>query len=451
MIIPMLCIGASAEDSIWSNLKFEIFTQTYAGMNLSESDTNGMLGHASKTMRGFAVSSDGAYIFGGYLHEAGSSAVEMFDAKTGRVAGTYVHTEADGSSVSYPKGLACDDRGYLYVGLANRKNKGFASMAVVKYDEKGDDGWLKEVSRNVFINVDESTKIGVNGVAVYQNAGKYYLYIIVNYDVDYLYRMDVTDPANPVIDTTFGSEGRIDLQGSKYDVNDANYLDIGEDGMIYIGYKGNSVSGLMVLSPDGKDVIKTIAQNKGYAVRLWENYILVSTQSGPTSICVYDKTTYDLVASFQLTNDNVTTRFEDLTFDGMNSIVGIEIVNDVLYIGDQTGSLYDQILMAPLTVVGEPIVNAYIQVLTDRFAQAATTAPETTKAPETEAPETKAPETEAPETEAPETAAPETNAPETKAPETEAPAASSGCGSSVAYAAVAIVAVLGTAVVFKKK
>ncbi len=61
----------------------------------------------------------------------------MFDGKTGKLAGTYVHTEADGSSISYPKGLACDDRGYLYVGLASRSNKAFATLDVVKYDEKG--------------------------------------------------------------------------------------------------------------------------------------------------------------------------------------------------------------------------------------------------------------------------------------------------------------------------
>lgn len=445
MLISSLCIAASAAVSgdVWNNLKFNIFNQTSMGINFAESDTGGMLGHGQQVMRGFTVSPDGAYVFGGYLNPGGTSAVEMFDGKTGKLAGTYVHTEADGTSISYPKGIACDDRGYLYVGLASRTNKSFASFAVVKYDEKGADGWLKEVSRKVFVETSDSVKTGINGVAVREIAGKYYMYIVVNYDVDYLYRFDVTDPANPVADTSFGDNGRIDLQGAPYNATEGNYLDVDEDGTIYLGYTGKKDQGVMVLSDNGKKVLNTLKQNKGYAVRIWENYLLVSSQSGPTCICVYEKTTLQLITTLKFDDSTIDVTCDAFSVLPANSIVGMNIANDVLYVGDQgANNGVDQVFMVAITDVGKPTVDAYVSAIAARLKKA-----ETTKATETKAPETKAPETKAPETKAPETKTADTKAPETSKPADE----KKGCGSSVAYAAVAVVALLGSAVVNKKK
>ena len=422
---------AAVPADAWSSLKFNIFTQTSMGYNFAELDTNGMLGHGQQVMRGFAVAPDGSYVFGGYLNPGNTSAVEMFDGKTGKLAGTYVHTEADGSSISYPKGLACDDRGYLYVGLASRSNKAFASLDVVKYDEKGSDGWLKCVSSQIFITTDENTKTGINGVAVREIAGKYYLYVIVNYDVDFLYRFDVTDPTAPVIDTTFADNGRIDLQKAPFNLKEGNYLDVDEDGTIYMGYTGSD-AGFMVISEDGKRVINTVKQNKGYAVKLWDNYILVSSQSGPTCLCIYDKATLSLIATINFDANNVSDTCDAFAFSGMNSIVGMYVANDVLYVCDQgANGGVDQVLMAALTEVGKPVVDAYVSAIAARLKTPETTPAVTTEAPKPES--TKAPE---------ETKAPET----TKAAETK-----KGCGSSVAVAAVAVCAIFGSALVIKKR
>lgn len=441
---------AAVPADAWSSLKFNIFTQTSMGYNFAELDTNGMLGHGQQVMRGFAVAPDGSYVFGGYLNPGNTSAVEMFDGKTGKLAGTYVHTEADGSSISYPKGLACDDRGYLYVGLASRSNKAFASLDVVKYDEKGSDGWLKCVSSQIFITTDENTKTGINGVAVREIAGKYYLYVIVNYDVDFLYRFDVTDPTAPVIDTTFADNGRIDLQKAPFNLKEGNYLDVDEDGTIYMGYTGSD-AGFMVISEDGKRVINTVKQNKGYAVKLWDNYILVSSQSGPTCLCIYDKATLSLIATINFDANNVSETCDAFAFSGMNSIVGMYVANDVLYVCDQgANGGVDQVLMAALTEVGKPVVDAYVSAIAARLKTPETTPAVTTEAPKPES--TKAPE----ETKAPEVttkANDSTKTPEgTKAPETtKAAETKKGCGSSVAVAAVAVCAVFGSALVIKKR
>ena len=136
-------------------------------------------------------------------------------------------------------------------------------------------------------------------------------------------------------------------------------------------------------------------------------------------------------------------------FDGVNSLVGVRVVNDVLYVGDQgsgnTG--VDQIFMAPLTVVGQPIVDAFVAGISERLKKVETTAPETTKAPVTTAAVTEAePQQTEPATNAPEV----TDAPATSAEATE-PAGKSGCGSSAAIGAVALVALLGSAIVIKRK
>lgn len=449
MIAALMAIptGAIVGPEVWNDVKFSIFTQTQLGFNFAEYDTNGTLGNASKSMRGFAVSPDGAYVFGGYLHPAGSSAVEMFDGKTGKLAGTYVHTEADGSSISYPKGIVCDDRGYLYCGLASRTNKDFASIAVVKYDEKGSDGWLKEVSRNVFITVESGVKIGVNGVAVQQIGNNYYLYVVTNYDVDYIYRLDVTDPANPVVDTTFADSGRIDLSKAPFSVSDANYLDVDDDGTIYLGCNAEFGSGLMVISADGKSVQKTVSQKKGYGVELWEDYVLVTSQSGPTCICVYDKLTLNLIKTIELTTANVDATCDAFDFGGVNSLVNLYVANDVLYVGDQCSEGYDQIFMAPLTDIGRPIVEEYVKNIAARLKiEETTAAPVVTEKPAETTAEPKVEDT---------TAAPAddtTKAPiQDTAPVTTAATSSGGCGSSVAVAAVALTAVFGAAVVAKKR
>ena len=449
MIAALMAIptGAIVGPEVWNDLKFNIFTQTQLGFNFAEYDTNGQLGSATKSMRGFAVSTDGAYVFGGYLHTAGSSAVEMFDGKTGKLAGTYVHTEADGTSVSYPKGLVCDDRGYLYVGLASRSNKEFASIAVVKYDEKDDNGGLKEVSRNVFITVDEGVKIGVNGVAVREIGGKYYLYAVTNYDADFIYRFDVTDAANPVVDSTFADGGRIDLSKAPFSMSDANYLDVDEDGTIYLGCTAEFGSGLMVISADGKSVQNTVSQKKGYAVELWEDYVLVTSQSGPTCICVYDKLTLNLIKTIELSEDNVDKTCDVFEFMGVNSLVNLYVVNDVLYVGDQCSEGFDQVFIAPLTDIGRPIVEEYAKNISARLkAEETTAAPVVTTAPAETTAEPKVEDTTA------EPVADTTNAPvaDTNAPVTTA-ATSGGCGSSMAVAAVALTAIFGAAVVVKKR
>lgn len=274
-------------------------------------------------MRGFCSSADGKYLFGGLLQDI--RRVIKIDAATGEPVGEYIDDEP-----GYPKGLCTDDRGYLYVGLANAPNNGSVGFSIVEVSS------MNEVK---FVSTEIDGKVGVNGVAVAKLGDKYYLYVITNYDTDRLYRFDVTTPSNPVLDKSFGkSSGYTDLQeltGSA--ACDANYLAVDSDGIIYMtakvdnGSKGDTV---LKISADGKSIITKTALTEPYGVYLRDGYLLVSTYNGADSI-VYVINTSDLSAACEIGAMDDAARYS-----------GVTIAGDRIYISDQGYGLGDRILVS---------------------------------------------------------------------------------------------------------
>ncbi len=441
--------SAALTETDISGLKYTVLQQSINGYSYTADD---VLFASKYCMRGMAISQDGKYMFGGFLNPNGSSAIEMFETATGKIVSGIQYIQSENNKSSYPKGLATDDRGYLYAGLAYNPNNTQADIAIYSYA----DG-LKLVSHTTIKTTSPDIKTGVNGITVEKVNGTYYAYVVVNYDVDYLIRVNVNDPANPVLDTAFGEGGVIDLQKEPYSLKEANYLDIDTDGTIYLGCQTKSDKVLMVLSADGNMILNQIPHPTAYGVALWGDYVFVSTQKTGT-VGVYNKYSFELVGTLAISTDNVVlpiTRDDILLNVGASSICNVSVINDILFLGDQSGDANgcDQIFAVGLTDAAAKTVASWAEAIGTRLGVAypeKTEAPETTKAPETE-PETEAPETE-PETE-PATNAPETQAPaptETEAPTTEAPKSEGGCGGMIS-GAVALVALLGTAVVFKKK
>ena len=448
LFLSFASLGTSAAEVSLDELKFMMLHQT----NDAYSYTGDMnLTAARYQMRGMAISHDAKYSFGGYLNPAGSSAIEMFDNATGKVVGGYQKVQTDGG-ISYPKGLATDDRGYLYAALAPYPNYGTADLAVIKYDETdATTGFLKEIAYVNICKTGEKIKTGVNGITVEKVNGVYYAYVVVNYDVDYLYRFDITIPTDPVIDTTFGDNGFINLQAEPYNLSEGNYLDVDEDGTIYLGVTDPSKNNhLMVLSENGKTVINTVAQTKAYGVAVYNNYVFVSSQNSG-NICVYDKSTLALIKEISVSTENIVLPIDasyQLVFNfGLNSLCNLSVKDDILFLGDQGSGQagFDQILAVGLTTEAAAKVASWASAIEANLKPEETTAADTTKPEET----TKAPEeTTATPEETP--AESETKAPEaTKAPETTAPE-KGGCGAAVGLG-VAIIALFGTAIVFKKR
>ena len=446
--------SAALTEADVASLKYTMLQQTNNGYSYTADD---VLVAGKYCMRGMAISKDGKYMFGGFLNPNGSASIEMWETATGKLVSGLQYIQPENSKSSYPKGLTTDDRGYLYAALAYNPNNTRADLATYTYEG----GNLTQIGYGNIIMTDASTKTGVNGITVEKLNGIYYAYVIVNYDVDYLVRLNVNDPKNPVVDTSFGTNGMINLQKEPYSVKDAQYLDVDTDGTIYFATSTASDSRLYILSPDGSTVINHIVQEKAYGVALWENYVFVTSQNSG-KVCIYDKYTNAPVANIAVTTDNIKLPIErdDILFNaGISSFCNVVIVNDILFLGDQgDGSAgFDQIVATGLTDDAAKTVAGWSDTIAARLAAAypeKTEAPETTTVPATEAPATEpvteAPETEAPTTEAPTTEAPTTEAPTTAAPTTEAPKDDEGgCGGFVALGIIACV--IPAAIVVCKK
>lgn len=459
MLVSALTVAASAVTADeWNATKVTQVLQFGSKVNYA---TDEDLEYGEYCMRGFAVSPDGKYIFAGLLNPKNCSALVMFDTHTASAAGYYVYYQPEDQQTSYPKGLDCDDRGYVYVGLAYLPNNGVARMAVLKYDEKdAQTGFLKQVSVTEVVHEDEpgkGAKVGVNGLKVKAVGSGYYAYVVINYEVDYLYRFDVTNPEAPVLDKSFGKEGRIVLGDDAFKINgeaitEGNYLDVDDDGTVYLAVTTSSKQYLAKISADGSSILQTVEQRKAYAVALWENDVICSSQNAPNEIIVYNKLSLEKTAEFTIGEENTIipggANPKRVEQDLVNSVCNLKIAADCIWFGDQGSGQGDveQAFVAPLNATGKTFVDE----LTDSIAKSiAASLPADTSAVVTEAettPEATEPETTPEATEAATT--PEATAAQTT-PETEPAKKSSGCGSSVA--AIAVLLPLAAAVSIRKR
>ena len=104
-------------------------------------------------MRGFAVDPNGKYYYGGFLNR-GTPTVYQFDVATTEEVCTYTFDEDPGA---YIKAIAVDDRGYVYMGIANADNDGAVYFSIC--EEQG----LKEVS---WVMIEIEGEVGVNGACI---------------------------------------------------------------------------------------------------------------------------------------------------------------------------------------------------------------------------------------------------------------------------------------------
>ena len=453
IIASVFVLPSSAlTDADAAGFKYTVVMQSSNGYNYTGDD---VLFYGKYQMRGMAISQDGKYAFGGYLNPNGSSAIEMSEIETGKVVAGFQYIQPENGKSSYPKGLATDDRGYLYAALAWNPNNTRADLATFTYA----DGTIKQIGYANVVTTSESVKTGVNGLTVEKVNGNYYAYVVVNYDVDYLARLNVNDPANPVLDTAFGNGGLIDLQKEPFNLNEGNYLDVDTDGTIYLAGNNSAGQKVLVISADGNLILNELPHDTAYGVAVWNNYLFVTTQK-TGKVGIYDKALLSPIANIEVTEDKITlpiNRDDILIALGANSLCNAIVVNDVLYLGDQGSgqSGFDQIFAVGLTPQAQAVVDTCAKGIYERLSAAypeKTEAPETTEAPVVTDEATEAPVVTDEPTDAPETTDAPTEAPEqTPAPGTDAPAdEKKGCGGFVAGAAV-VVALLGTAVVFKKR
>ena len=401
-------------------------------------------------MRGFAMSPDGRYLYMGTLNGGtGVRGAVVYDTKTCVVTDLYYHYDGEagleGSPFSYAKGIAADDRGYVYVGFAFSRNFNVVNLGIAKQNE---DGTVQEVALEAVANLGEAgdesgIHIGVNGVDVAKVGDKYYCYVMTNYDYDALYCVDVTDPAAPTLNEDFGVNGVIEFSepsntvaGAGFTLKEGQYMDVDEDGIIWLAVNANEgTDGVMKIAPDGSACAEVVTFPGVYCVEHEGGYLLLGRKDG-SAVAVLDDASYETVAEIPLTED-----YGD-------RITRIQVINDVLFVCDAGNDTtnFNAIHAAPLSAEGQEFFDSLVANLSQSNG-------EDTDAP-TEAP-TDAP-TEAP-TDKPAEGDGETDAP-TEAPidtPTEAPSdggteptdtpSEGGCGSGVGLAALLTAAAAGWA------
>ena len=397
-------------------------------------------------MRGFAMSPDGRYCYMGTLNGGtGVRGVAVFDTQKAELTDLYYHYNGEagdqGNPFSYAKGLAADDRGYVYVGFAFSKNYNVVDLGIAKQLE---DGTLEEVYCDAVYEFgnpgDEGgIKVGVNGVDVAKVGDKYYCYFMTNYTYDALYCYDVTDPANPKLNKDFGDNGCIIFSDPSNTVvqgfkpGDGYYMDVDEDGTIWLIADSETDAMILKIAPDGSACVELIPANDFYCVEHVNGYLLMGDYRGEC-IEVRDDASYEVVARI-----DIQPEFGD-------RVTRIQIANDVLFVceaGNDTVNI-NTIHAAPLSPAGQEFFNKLVANLSgEEETEAPTEAPTETEAPtddQTEAPTDEV--TEAP-TEAPTDG--------TEAP-TEAPTqpAKSGCGSALGFG-LAVLLTAAAAFMVKKK
>ena len=303
MMIATCAVNAGQYDDVFANLTFSEFA-------LYESGTLD-----AAQLRAFAVDPNGNYYYGGFLNN-GTPTVYQFNAKTGDPICTYQFdpNEDDGA---YIKALAADDRGYVYMGVANKANNGAVYFAICSQDGLSEIKWVK---------IDIEGKIGVNGAAIRQLGDKYYLYFVTNYDSDRLYCYDVTDVKNPKINSAFGSDaGYLDLT-SAFGMKDANNIAVDEMGFIYMcANTGNGSKGdtLFRIAEDGSGVSRQTAISECFGVAiLGQGYLATCTYEGADS-------------KVHILNQHDLSPVTVVGYDNATNFTQLGIIGNKIYMADQ--------------------------------------------------------------------------------------------------------------------
>lgn len=278
------------------------------------------------SLRGFTASADGNYLYGGFIKGA-PRGVYKIDAQTGE--DIWYYQDRGYSQPGYCKGVAVDDRGFVYVGVTIWEQEGEVQLVVLD-DETGEELSLTPISA--------IGKVGTNGAAVRKDGDKYLLYLITNYQTNAVYCYDVTDVNTPVLYPGFGMDGVMDISAlTKSDSAEGTALAFAEDGSFYMtanlgsGSKGDSV---LHISGDGKKVLRQTALNEAYGLDLYGSYLFVSTYlEGTSSIHVLN--------TAELKEETEVGNLPDCT-----QYTGVAYRNGKLYIADQSFEEGSRILVS---------------------------------------------------------------------------------------------------------
>ncbi len=314
-------------------------------------DLDGLDENSAFQMRGFTASPDGKFVYGGFLQNLRH--VSKIDTSTGAHVGEYdpeiENDDGVTAASNYPKGLAVDCRGYLFVGITHDvPATPYISLACVDTDVD-EDGFMTEIS--YITEKLDGDHTGINGVATQKIGDKVLVYVVTCYDKDTIRCYDVTDVKNMKLEPSFGVNGVVDYNELTGSQSDPGYVAVDVDGYIYLCYKqdGSSYSkgsNVIKIDKDGKSIVNQVEIPEAYGICTAGDYLFVTTYAGVDSkVVVLNKSDLSTVC--------------DLVYpDQINSLSGCSYGGDRLFIGDHgdgTANLPGSVLQtSPLNLKRDP-------------------------------------------------------------------------------------------------
>ncbi|MBP5208539.1 MAG: hypothetical protein J6330_08815 [Clostridia bacterium] len=301
-------MSAGRDDAAFKNVSVELFL-------IPDTDAEG-----GEQMRGFTVSPDGRYIYGGFLQ--GYRHITKFDAMTGERLGEYEPAIENDDGVTadcnYPKSIAIDCRGYMFAGITlDEPASPYIGLVCVDSD-------MNEVSY-ITENLG-AAHTGITGIAAQKIGDRILVYIATNYDRDTLRCYDVTDVGNMHLYSGFGVDGVIDYNELTGSQADPGYMAVDVDGYIYLcylddnrpGVKGSTV---VKLEKDGKSIIGSAEVREAYGICTAGDYLFISN---------YDFNEHKIT----VLNKSDLSKVTEFAFEGQNSALsGCSYGGDCLWIG----------------------------------------------------------------------------------------------------------------------
>jgi streptogramin lyase len=251
---------------------------------------------ATQQLRSVAASDGSVYM--GFIqhHTPGSRDVYRLDMNN---PPTILDTR--GQSVAQPKGVAVDDRGYVYVG--NREGSGsFAAIIQVHPADLGTPVATLNASTSEF-----------GGVAIHKSGGSYHLYIAREAS-GHINRYDVTDLNNITLDTSFGTGGTFAVPGG----NKLRGLTVADDGTIFVADRDNNA--VFRISPD-LSTTTSATVTRAMDVALFGGNVYATSYNGVSSLVrVLDMNTMALVEDIVITtlDGNPYSRGSSEGFSGID-------------------------------------------------------------------------------------------------------------------------------------
>lgn len=302
-----------------------------------------------RSLRGLALSGDDSDLYVGFIQGTSSSTIRRVssdinstiignDPQYGTNPPYTDGIEAKVTTFLQPKGLATDDRGYVYTTLNSGSNSINQSWRIYSTDLDAEVGTYLSTT---------AVSAQLSGISVWKDDpdgdgpidATYYVYLSHNGGSAQIERWNVTDPGNATLDVTWGTAGAINLKSDPTFGTSAfaNGLEVAEDGTIYVAGgilgtgRGDSV---FKIPSDGNLTLATrVDVNGAMDLALFQGNVYVTQYLAANStIAVLDQTSLALVDTISANITGTYPTGEDSGFSGIDiSATGELFVAEQIY------------------------------------------------------------------------------------------------------------------------